>query len=587
VIGRARIVLCAGAACSVVAAAAPGVAAAARVSAFPSPGEHYARPGTTIALRGVTAQGLGAATLAGSRTGVHSFKVRAHSDGHGVSLIPDKPFARGETVAVTTGLNVRGARHGDFRIRIALTGRPLRTRRIPREAPDRRSVIQSFHSRPDLRPPKVRVTRRRKGVKGGYLFMAPKIGPGQNGPMIFDNRGQLVWFRPLPRLYEADGLRPGRYLGRPVLSWWEGLTNFGTGNGTIKMVDTNYRPVAEVRAGNGFDGLDPHEFELTSRGTAYVALLSTVYRDLSYMGGAKHAQVLDAVVQEIDIKTGLVLFEWHSLDHVSAWESYKGPPKVNGHLFDYFHINSIDEGPGGKIIVSSRNTWTVYRLNRYTGSVKWRLGGKKNSFRMGRHSGFVYQHDARIQRSGVITLFDNGAMPKHHSVSRGIGIRVRGHHARLVKDYRHSTPLLSGSQGDVQRLSGGHVLIGWGQNPVVSEYTSHGRELFSAELPRPNMSYRNFRGSWDGSPPDRPAAVASSDGKTTKVYVSWNGATRVARWDVLGGTTPGALGPVGSGARSGFETLVRIGRPLPYVAVAAKDAAGRTLGVSKVVRVGS
>jgi hypothetical protein len=484
---------------------------------------------------------------------------------------------------VATDLNIRGARNGDFRIRIALTGNPLRPRRMPREAPDRRASVQFFHSRKDLRPPKVRVTRRRRGVRGGYLFMSPKIGPGQNGPMIFDNRGQVVWFKPLAPRYEADGLRVGRYRGRPVLSWWEGLTNFGTGNGTIKMLDTSYRQIAEVRAGNGFDGLDPHEFELTSRGTAYVAILSTVYRDLSYIGGARRAQVLDSVIQEIDIATGLVLFEWHSLDHVSAWESYKRPPKVNGHLYDYFHINSIDESRGGKILVSGRNTWGVYRLNRYTGRVKWRLGGKRSSFRMGRHSGFVYQHDARVQRSGVITIFDNGAMPKHHSVSRGIGIRVRGRHARLTKDYRHSKHLLSGSQGNMQRLSGGHVLIGWGQNPVVSEYTPGGRELFSAELPRPNMSYRSYRDRWTAAPRTLPDVVASTDGKATRVYVSWNGATNVAAWEVLAGAAPGSLAPVASAPRRGFETVARLRASYAYVAVRAKNRAGAVVATSPAV----
>jgi hypothetical protein len=563
----------------------PSAEAARRVSVFPSPGTDFARPQTAISLRGVTAQRLGRVAVAGTQSGGHTFRVLTHSDGKGVSLVPDKPFARGETVGVETGLNIRGARNGDFRIGIALTGNPLRARRQPREAPDRRRYVQFFHSRKDLRPPKVRVVRRRRGVRGGYLYMTPKIGPGQNGPMIFDNRGRLVWFQPLAPRYEADGLRVGRYRGRPVLSWWEGLTNFGTGNGLIRMLDSSYRQIATVRAGNGFDGLDPHEFELTPRGTAFVAILSTVYRDLRSIGGSSQAQVLDSVVQEIDIATGLVLFEWHSLDHVSVRESYKPPPKVAGHLYDYFHINAVDESRGGKILVTGRNTWGVYRLNRYTGRVKWRLGGKRSSFRMGRGSRFVYQHDARVMRSGAITLFDNGASPAHHSVSRGIGVRVGRGRAWLTKDYRHSRRLLSGSQGNMQRLSGGNVLIGWGQNPVVSEYSPGGRELFSARLSPGNMSYRSFRGRWSGAPQAPPDVIASTDGRTTKIYMSWNGATRVARWDLRAGARPTALAAVGSKRPDGFETLARVRGAHRYVAARARDRTGNVLGTSRVVAV--
>ncbi len=555
-----------------------------RVSVFPSPGTDFARPGTAIALRGVTPDKVGRVTVAGTSTGRHTFRVVAHTDRKGVSLVVDKPFARGEKVGVATDLNIRGGRAGDFRIGIARTGNPIRQSPV-REAPDRRSRIQFFHSRKDLRPSRVSVRRGRGKLTGGYLFAAPKIGPGDNGPVILDNSGEVVFFHKLAPRLEADAFRPVRIGGKPVLSWWEGFTNFGTGNGTIKLLDETYRSAGEIKAGNGFDGLDPHEFQITGRGTALVMILSTVYRDLRSIGGARSAQVLDSVVQEIDIPTGLVLYEWHSLDHVSIRESYTKPPKGNGHIYDYFHINSAEELRDGHFMISARNTWGVYKIDRYTGKVWWRLGGKRSSFRQPRDTRFAWQHDARQQRSGVVTIFDNGAAPPVHKASRGIGLKLRGRNVRLVKEYRHSRKLLSGSQGNMQRLGNGNVLLGWGQNPDVTEHRAHGQQVFWARFTFGNMSYRWHRAPWVGRPAAPPDVVASSDGKRTKIYASWNGATGVARWDLLAGDRVGAVAPAGTVRRSGFETLGTIPGARPFVQAIAKDAAGRTLGTSRVVTV--
>lgn len=580
--GRAALLLAAGIVWVTGLGTPAEAAAAPRVTAYPSPNTGYASPRTQLSLRGVTPATVGPVVMTGSRTGAHSFTVRAHSDGKGVSLVPTTPFKRKEVVSIGTTLNVRGSRNGDFQIRTAPTGNHVKAR--PHEARDRRSQIQFLHSRSDLRPTRVRVTKARRGVDSGHVFVAPKRGPGDTGPMILDNRGRTLWTHRVPKSLEAFDFKPQRLNGKPVLTWWEGFVNYGTGTGVGKIYDDRYREIAEVKAGNGYDGLDPHEFKLTSRGTALVMIQDLVYADARKVGGDDEVQAFDAIVQEIDIATGLVLFEWHSLDHVGVTESYIRAPKKRDRLFDYFHINSIEELPKGNLLLSARNTWGVYKIDKYSGNVDWRLGGKKSSFRMGRGSRFAWQHDARVHKSGAITIFDNGAAPPVHSVSRGIGIRVRGKNARLIKDYRHSRKLLSGSQGNAQRLPNGNVFVGWGANRVFSEYSPHGRELFSANLTRGNQTYRAYRAEWTGRPVSGPSAVASTDGRNTKVYASWNGATGIARWDILGGSAPNALTRMGSVRFEGLESDVQVRGARPYVAVQAKDANGRVLATSGAFR---
>jgi hypothetical protein len=159
-----------------------------------------------------------------------------------------------------------------------------------------------------------------------------------------------------------------------------------------------------VQAANGLQGMDLHEFLVTPQGDAYIVGVSPV----RYPGTSK--PLMDAVVQEIDIKTGLVLFEWHALDHVPITESYFNT-KSKGFVFDPYHLNSIAVDADGNLILSMRNTWAVYKVNRSTGAVMWTLGSNKSNFKMGSGTSTAFQHDAIVQPDGSITMFDDGGGP--------------------------------------------------------------------------------------------------------------------------------------------------------------------------------
>lgn len=567
-----------------VSSGAPAAAVAAPVSAYPSPGAATVSPQTGFSFRGVNAGSLGAIRVAGSRSGPHAGRLVPHPDGRGVSFVPDAPFAATEEVVVRTGAAISGAKRGDFRVRIARPGPPLRNPPLKKKEsiPGR---VRFYHSRRDLRPPAARVRRSSSRAAPGRLFVTPKLSRGQNGPLMLDQRGDVVWAHPLKAGFEANDFRVQRYRGAPVLTWWEGRGNLGTGNGEGVIYDRSYREVARVRTGNGY-GMDPHEFLLTPRGTALVGSLSPVIKDLRKLGGPRRGVVFDTVVQEVDVATGVVLFEWHSLDHVGLRESYLQVKRLKGKPFDYFHINSIEPLRGGDLIVGARNTWGAYRIRRSTGALAWRLGGKRSSFRMGRGTRFAWQHDVRVLRDGTVTIFDDQAAPKVGPESRGLVLRLsrKPKRARLVRQFRHRPSLTSTSQGNLQRLPGGNTLIGWGALPRISEFGPGGRLLFELTLSGETNSYRAYKQPWTGLPADAPAIAASrTGGGPTKVYASWNGATEVARWRVLGGKSADALKPVVGRARRGFETLIEAKGAPAMVAVQALSGRGRVLATSPAV----
>jgi Arylsulfotransferase (ASST) len=407
-----------------------------------------------------------------------------------------------------------------------------------------------YRSRPDLNPPAVRVLRPANAVAPGYLFLAPSSGPGQHGPLILDDACEPVWFLPTGR--PAMNFRAQTLHGEPVLTWWEALPGGGLGRGEHIVADAGYREVMRFPAGGGRPS-DLHELLLTDRGTALVTSFEVRHR------GA-HGLTMGGIVQELEIPSARVLFEWKSLDHVAVSESYAPV----GYPWDYFHVNSIDVDAGGNLLVSARNTWAVYTVHRRTGAVLWRLGGKRSDFTLGKGARFALQHDARSHEGGrVVSVFDNGV-----ERSRGLVLELDRRRASVLREYPHVPPLHAHKLGSVQLLGNGDVLVGWGTDPHLTEYAHGGAVKLDATLPHGGENYRALRFPWRGRPREQPAAAV----RGTTVYASWNGATDVAAWRV----EPG--GP--SVPRSGFETALPAPAGVRSVRAAALDAHGGVLGRS-------
>ncbi len=442
--------------------------------------------------------------------------------------------------------------------------------------------VRAYVSRPDLKPVVLNVLHAQAGLASGPIFLAPKRGPGQGGPLIAGEDGQPIWFLPLPGARRATDFRVQQYDGRPVLTWWEGIASGGRGAGEGMIADESYRVIARVRAGNGVR-MDLHEFTLTPRGTALIIAYHDRPRDLRPWGGRKRGAVTDGVVQEVDVATGRVLLQWNALGAVPLPDSY-----VNPHgraAWDAFHLNSVDEDGDGNLIVSARHTRAVYKIDRATGRIAWRLGGKRSSFRMGPGARFALQHDARAQADGTIRIFDNGSRTQRRR-SRAIWLRLDPGRrtATLIRERHHPAEVLAGTQGDAEVLPNGDTFVGWGSQGRISELGPGGDLLLDIRLPHLWDTYRAYRAPWVGRPATQPAVAAETreDGGTT-VYVSWNGATEVAGWQVLAGDGAADLRVVGTAPRRGFETQIRLPDLAPAVVVRALDATGAVLGQSRVV----
>jgi hypothetical protein len=568
-------------------AAVPG-----KLTISPAPGTPDASPDTQISILGVRAGQIQSVRAVGDVTGAHPGQLRHYSNKNGASFFPSRPFAEGEHVKLV--VRIEGRKPVQRSFDIAHLGRIQPPLDLDKTQPDK---LQHFVSDPELLPPRISVYVR--GTTKGRIFMTPLPSPvihpggslsinpvGPGGPMITDSNGNLVWFKQLERPDVAANLRIQRYHDRRVLTWWQGGVTpsaYGLGKGVI--ASRSYRTIATVHAGNGYQ-MDIHEFTLSPGGSALFTIYSPVMVHLPGTPEGELSPLLDAIVQQVDIETGRVMWEWHAYGHVPLAQSYATPQ--NSPSYDAFHVNSVQRLKRGRILVSMRDTSAVYKIDKASGRILWRLGGKASDFRQRRGARFWLQHDAQLLGHRRISLFDDEAgPPKKAAASRGLVLRLhpkRGT-AVMAHEYLRSNDTSAQSEGSVQTRPKGNVFVGFGSTQFFSEFTPNGRLTYDASLPKDDGSYRMYRYRWSATPRTLPAAAARRQSASrVSVYASWNGATTVARWQVLAGPAGGSLSPVGSAPSRGFETRIPVSSSANTFAVRALDSQGNVLATSARVR---
>jgi hypothetical protein len=460
---------------------------------------------------------------------------------------------------------------------LAATGAPGAA--VHKGGRDCRLVTARFHTHPDFRPVRMCVWHRaERSTAAGQILLTPwRSSTNDNAAMMLTRDGRLLWYR----RYSGGvrDLKVVRYRGRPALAY------FTWGHRAYSLLDRHYREVQRIRTRGHLT--DMHELAITPQGTAYVGS----YHNLRRRG--THEWIRDYTIQEIDLESRKRLFEWHASDHVPLSASYAPRPRGKA-PWDFFHGNSI-EPPTSRdrtIVVSARNTSSVYGIDRKTGRVRWILGGKQDQFGLSRRRGarFCAQHDVRRIRGGI-TMFDNGLLrgcPRHAARELRFRLRPSRRRARVVgaipSSAVHRAGFFPWGLGSARRLPGGHLLVSWGNEPYVTEHTPGGRVVFGLRL-RAN-TYRAVRVRWEGRPTDPPAVVARRRGRGTDVWASWNGATNVHAWRALAGSSPDELHAIRPTVRwADFETRIRLPDRFAYVAVRALDRSGHTVGRSATVKV--
>lgn len=479
--------------------------------------------------------------------------------------------------------------------------------------------VWSFVSAPNLHPMKVTVRVNKPGTSPGFIFVAPYAFSGdtlygQPGALIMTSDGDPVWFRPLnnPNLMNMD-FRVQTLYGKPVLTFWQGTmatppayTNLPAAapepGCCYYILDNRYRVIKNVKAQKGYTP-DIHEFLLTPHNTALILSTKEVPMDLTSYGGPANGYVQDFAIQEIDVKTNKLLFFWNALAHIPLTDSYEPASSANSsnnNTWDAYHLNSVGLTDNvHEILVSGRNTWTIYKIDKPTKNIIWRLGGKNSSFTFDSNAQFSWQHDARFLPDNTISLFDDNCcestIPPGTPYAHGLVLQLNltTMHASLQRSYFHNPNLQVASQGNVQSLKNGNKFVGWGQNHYFSEFKNAGNTvnnpsvnlIYDAKMPGNNYTYRAYRHEWVGRPYYAPSIAARKQDGHITIYASWNGSTQTVAWQLFGGFCPNKLSIIKTVHKKGFETAIATSHCRAFYQVKAVDSQGNVIGVSKVTRV--
>ena len=534
--------------------------------------------------------------VTGSKSGPHTGTVRLAQDRHTVLYTPDTPFATDETVSVvihdrlrsddqtelkgaafqftTSSLSpIAQRRLVDLHTNTLGPGRPdasntgeFSLHELSQEAKSSDGTsVQAVRRTADhyvtlpADYPTISVTTNLDNKGDGYLFLSnftvdwTAFDFSRSRPylLILDSDGEPVFHQRMP-LIAADF----KTHGNGLLSYYVG------GSGEFTVMNDAYE-IVDTWRGVGF-GADIHEFLMLPNGNVIIMIYDFQQIDMSQHveGGDPNATVVGLVLQEIDADRNL-LFQWRSWDHFEFTDSHVDLTSDN---VDYVHGNSIEVDTDGNWIISSRGLDEITKINRQTGAVMWRLGGKRNQFLFEPAAGepFLEQHDARRLPNGNLQLFDNRTQTGPYARAVEYQLDEVNMVARRVWEYR--APAANGSlaMGSARRLDNGNTLIGWGSMyPSVTEVDSSGQVQFELSFQQHNEpgsliitnSYRAFKLPWEGNPTWPPTIVEQSEGEDlVTVYYSWNGATDTLLYNIYAGPTPDALVYRGNQLATGFET---------------------------------
>ncbi|MFC2137837.1 aryl-sulfate sulfotransferase [Bacteroidota bacterium] len=403
----------------------------------------------------------------------------------------------------------------------------------------------------------------------GYLFLSNWTGTPYI--MILKNDGTPIYYQKVEGLSIDFKVQPNGLLTRHIRNDFSAYVS----------MDQLYNIVDTFMCQNGYE-TDEHDIILFENGNALIIGKESRLMDISQVveGGRTDATVVGNHIQEID-KNNNVVFEFNCWDNFDI--SGAAEIDLTGFTIDYVHMNSIAIDYDSNILVSSRHLSECTKINRQTGEIIWRLGGKFNQFEFINEDIMIdYQHDFNpVPGSpGNYTIYDNG---NHRGYTRIVEYKINTDSMTATKvwEYRHNPDRIVNTMGNAQRLSNGNTLINWSEAglPKATEVNQNGEVVYEGDFTVNSACYRTFRFEWDGFSPQPYLLVESFPGKIKLIFNKF-GDNNIAEYNIYGGTSPTSEDFITSTSNSWIDLTDLENQKTYYFKVTSVDNEGNESGFS-------
>ena len=428
-------------------------------------------------------------SVIGSKSGNHFGIINLSDDSKTIIFSPSNSFQPDEDVTVKLNNGVKTADginigNVNFKFHTVKNSSPLNLQMPPLNFsaqninPKVSTIVKDSSLPPSL--PYIKIDQS-NNPSSGYFFLCPNPYI-----MIVDNQGTPVFYRNVKGIIYDFDLQPDG-----ELTYFIYPTSCYGLDGSLNL----------VRTFSTTDGFTPdvHELRVLPNGNYYILGKRNVTLDMSQIvhGGQTAADIIDGDIQEFD-SSGNLIFEWDGLDHYQIID-VDDYVDLTQPTIDFTHFNSIEIDTDGNLLVSARNLDEITKVDRNTGKIIWRWGGRNNQFKFINDSiGFSRQHDIRLFSNGDFSIFDNGVYHQNQ-ISSAVEYKVDEINKTATLIRRISNyGIFTNTEGSVEELPNGNRLISWGHNfnPLLTEVMPDSSIAAEVSYFQYYDTYRAFKYKW-------------------------------------------------------------------------------------------